>query len=655
MTPPPDAPDSPDAPDPADDRDGPGRPGRPRGHDAGATPPPAVGPTTDDGEDDSVVVVTHDDAPDDDPDDADGDDTDDTAGDDAVEADDGATTSTADDAPAGAALARSSDRPASTTGSTPASRRAAAAAAERAPAVPVVTDDRGRTLLTSPVLIGLLAGAQAVLGSLLCVVAPVVATWLVAAQTGATWDDAVRVAADGWLLAHGTGLAVEGGRLGLWPLGLALVPLAWYVSAGRRTAVALEATHPAADARRDGLDGALLAAVAGVVVAAAALAAAVALVAGTPAVRPGLASALGGAALLSGLGAGLAMAAARLRLAGEGRSRGRGRTRAAGTAPRSLRGALADLVRLPRPARPAVGAGARALLWSLVGAAAVLVVSLGVGAGAVADLHRALDAGVVGGAVLLAGQLLLLPTALVWALSWVAGPGFAVGAGTSVGPGGTELGVLPALPLLGGLPQQGTGGGWLWVVLVLPVAAGAVASLRMRRACVAGVPEAAATTADGAPVPLWRRVGLDVARRARGAALRAPVVGLVAGGGAGALAAASSGPVGPGALAVVGPVWWQVALSLGGLVTLGALLTLLAPAPRRGTAEAAAPRDDVDGAGAAPAAAPVVPTGRPGARPAAVRAPRPGAPRPDARRRRRRPPAGRPAVGPGAGAGEPRG
>jgi len=442
----------------------------------------------------------------------------------------------------------------------------------------------GTALLSSPLLIGLLAGAQAVLGSLLCVVAPVVAVWLVASQTGATWDGALRVAADGWLLAHGAALAVPGGRLALWPLGLALLPLAWCVSAGRRTAVALEATHPAARAPREGLDSALLAALAGVVGAYVVLATAIAITAGSSAVRPGLASTALGALLVAGAGAGASMAGARLRLAAGGPRR-----LAAASRPRGLVSALADLLRLPAGARPALRAGGRSLLWCLVGAAACLAVSLAAGASQVADLHRALDAGVVGGVVLVVGQLLLLPTALVWALAWTAGPGFAVGASTSVSPGSTDLGLLPALPLLGGLPQQGTGGGWLWVVLLLPVAAGAVASARLRLLAplrlveplplaqpVQGLPEP--EDDDAAPLTARRRALLDLRRRWLPAVLRALGVGAVAGAGAGLLAALSSGPVGPGALAQVGPVWWQVAGSIGALVALGSALVLLVPA-----------------------------------------------------------------------------
>src|SRR5690606_11048883 len=44
------------------------------------------------------------------------------------------------------------------------------------------------------------------------------------------------------------------------------------------------------------------------------------------------------------------------------------------------------------------------------------------------------------------------PNLVLWATSWLAGTGFAVGQGTAYAPGGTETGPLPAVPLLGALP-----------------------------------------------------------------------------------------------------------------------------------------------------------------------------------------------------------
>jgi hypothetical protein len=75
----------------------------------------------------------------------------------------------------------------------------------------------------------------------------------------------------------------------------------------------------------------------------------------------------------------------------------------------------------------------------------------------VTALHSALDPGVAGSIALLLAQLALVPNALVWAASYAMGSGFVVGAGSIVTPAGTELGMLPGLPLLGALPGVGPG------------------------------------------------------------------------------------------------------------------------------------------------------------------------------------------------------
>ena len=64
----------------------------------------------------------------------------------------------------------------------------------------------------------------------------------------------------------------------------------------------------------------------------------------------------------------------------------------------------------------------------------------------------ALTPGVVGAALLLLAQLGYLPNAVIWAIAFTLGPGFAFGTGTVVAPTGSALGTLPAFPLLAALP-----------------------------------------------------------------------------------------------------------------------------------------------------------------------------------------------------------
>jgi hypothetical protein len=94
----------------------------------------------------------------------------------------------------------------------------------------------------------------------------------------------------------------------------------------------------------------------------------------------------------------------------------------------------------------------------------------------VTALHTALDPGVGGSIALLLAQLAVVPSAMVWAASYALGSGFAVGAGSVVAPAGTELGMLPGLPLLGALPGAGPGDPAVLWWLGSGVLAGAVAA-----------------------------------------------------------------------------------------------------------------------------------------------------------------------------------
>jgi hypothetical protein len=159
-------------------------------------------------------------------------------------------------------------------------------------------------------------------------------------------------------------------------------------------------------------------------------------------------------------------------------------------------------------------------------------------------LERSLAPGAVGTVLLLLLQFGYLPNAIVWAIAFSLGPGFAFGSATVVAPTGSALGRLPALPLLAALPpgvHSALPGGLEPVVLALPYVAGGLGGLLLVRAAPA--------------------LGLDTA----------PMLGLVCGAVSGGvlalLAAVSGGPLGDGRLAAVGPSPWQVgvvsALELG--------------------------------------------------------------------------------------------
>lgn len=109
---------------------------------------------------------------------------------------------------------------------------------------------------------------------------------------------------------------------------------------------------------------------------------------------------------------------------------------------------------LPRALPRAVLA---AQLLLLAGGAALLTTSLVLHLPRVVGLTGALRPGVSGGIALLLGQLAYAPNALVFAAAYGLGGGFVLGSGSLVAPAGTELGVLPGVPILGALPAEGPG------------------------------------------------------------------------------------------------------------------------------------------------------------------------------------------------------
>lgn len=89
----------------------------------------------------------------------------------------------------------------------------------------------------------------------------------------------------------------------------------------------------------------------------------------------------------------------------------------------------------------------------------------------VLTLYDALDAGVVGTAVLTLGQLLAVPNLMVWALGWLTGAGVTVGT-VHVGWSGSTPGDLPLLPVLGALPEPGALPPGMWAMALVPLVAG---------------------------------------------------------------------------------------------------------------------------------------------------------------------------------------
>jgi Family of unknown function (DUF6350) len=353
-----------------------------------------------------------------------------------------------------------------------------------------------------PLLVtGAIAAAVVTATGLAGITVLVLAGWIAAPHAGLSLGTALRAAAAIWLVCQHVGFSFRGaGRIGLLPLGLTVLPGAllwragnWVVRAGQVRRL-----------RHVGY-------------AALALAVPYAMLAGVLALasRSGLES----SSLPQSVAWGFLLPLA---------AGGLGGARALAPWP--------QLVRL-LPAGPrSMVVGAAGALATLAGCGALVAgTSLALHLHEAAVLERDLAPGVIGTLLLVLLQVGYLPNAVIWAIAFSLGPGFAFGAGTVVAPTGSALAQLPAFPMLAALPPglHSAVPGWIEpTVLAVPYLAGGLGGLLLVRV-------GPALSLDAAPV--W---GL--------------ACGAVSGGVLGLLAAVSGGPLGNGRLAAVGPSAWQV-------------------------------------------------------------------------------------------------
>jgi hypothetical protein len=361
---------------------------------------------------------------------------------------------------------------------------------------------------------GAMAAAWAAAVGLASLVVLSLVVW--AADSGSTTSagGAMRFAGQMWLLAHRTPMRLPaGGALTIPPLALTLL-VGGLVARG---AAIVARTTECAETRDVGV------VVAAVTLPYAVIATIVAIATPSGAFKPSIGAAFICAVMVGGLAASI------------GAVRGSGMARSVWDA-------------LPTEPRVALeGAGAAT---GVVAAAALL---LAVGS-LLAHSHAFGDtvSGYRGGAGQFAMVLLsalMIPNAVCFAVAYIAGPGFAVGAGTSVSYSGAHLGATPAFPLLAAVPT----GHAPWQVMVVFVAAlagaGVAAGWRVARAD-----------------------GLTMEERFRGALVAGAVFGLVTA----IVVAFAGGPAGPGRLSAVGPSPWQVGLLIALEISLVASLTVFA-------------------------------------------------------------------------------
>ena len=205
---------------------------------------------------------------------------------------------------------------------------------------------------------------------------------------------------------------------------------------------------------------------------------------------------------------------------------------------------------LPGKLRDALAAAVVALLVLVACAGLALAVTIVVHVDDITALLVFLDGGASGLVMLAALSLAYIPTALVWTVAYLLGPGVAVGVDATVGPfADTASTSLPGFPLLAALPAQAPTGSML-----LPLAgvlAGVVAGLLLRSRGVRG------------------RVALSLGVTAA----------LMVGAALAVAAWLASGDLGLVSLVGVGPA--PLPLALAGIVTVGVGASIAAAWPSR--------------------------------------------------------------------------
>ncbi|MGH3414705.1 MAG: cell division protein PerM [Marmoricola sp.] len=350
-----------------------------------------------------------------------------------------------------------------------------------------------------------------------CMAVAVIGWFLADAGAHGQTTDALRIGADGWLMGLGSHVVAGGTPLGIIPLALtALIAVGGFRGgrwAGRSAPV------PAEDRM---LVVAALAA--GVTYLAAAVV--LVLLVGRADAQPGMLRAAVGGFVLGTLAV------------GAGLGTGTGRVPERWNA-------------LPGSVRSMLGGALGAVMLVIAAGACLVTVSLLVSFNEAGRLFSVLGLDAGDALMLCVVTALFAPNAALFGVAYLAGPGFAVGTGTTVSVGTVALGPLPAFPLAAALPAAGPVSGWhVALVAVPPLCAAVAAGLAQR----------------GSGVLAWDS-----------AALRAFAVGVLGAIVVVALVALAGGTLGTGRMTDIGAPMGQVlvttvgGMAIGGLV--GGLLT----------------------------------------------------------------------------------
>ncbi|MGY5766180.1 cell division protein PerM [Brachybacterium sp. DNPG3] len=392
---------------------------------------------------------------------------------------------------------------------------------------------KGESLAT-PMVRGVLAAATSLGAAVALAVIPALAAQVAGTNSTATALDAIIIALNVLVLGHGGGIVLStgviDGSVTLTPFGLMALLVLLSMLAMRRVGRALDLVRDDGVLRVRAIRDAGSALASYGIVYAVGIAVLAAIGRSTDA-APVVASAVVSGALVAVLG-GLAGLLWSLR------------REATDTVP-----GVRVLALLPTP----YDAVAKAVLIAVLGlfgaGMGLLLVLLVTGIPAQAALFEQLHPGIVGGIVLTLVQLALLPLLAVWGTVVLCGGTISVGTSTGISLTGSATGVLPALPMLGALPQPGDFPAGFQALMLLPVLAVALGAVRLVR------------DLDG------------LALRERAIAWTTYAVGVLVA--MLLLAGLSTGGLGDGRLVHLGPLMSTLLLPLVGIVVLTTALVVV--------------------------------------------------------------------------------
>ncbi len=356
-----------------------------------------------------------------------------------------------------------------------------------------------------PTLIAAGGGVIAAAGALaICLLVGVIGWFLTDGGLHGKPHDGLRSGAIAWLMAHGSGVHYRGVPITAVPLGLTLF-CAWMVwRTGMSVGESMADQGPDAKAIGAGEKDWTVPIAVGLFAGSYVIVAVVTgVLAGGGSARLSLGAVIVWSLLMSGVVGGAALSV------GSGR-------------------AAVWLALLPMAVRATAYAVGSILRVFLILAALVFLVALAMDLGDAASAMSRLHADTSDSILFVALMLLAIPNAVIWAGSYLLGPGFTVGTGTIVSPAAVAIGPVPMFPMLAALPDNGPTPAWTPYLVALPVICAFVGAFLAQRRY---------------PTLAWDQGALRGCVAGVSCAVVFAIVAIVAG-----------GAVGPGRMADVGPI-----------------------------------------------------------------------------------------------------